>query len=100
MLKDDSLTYRILARRELELDDRDPWDEGMSIQVGILNTLQNICYLTELALWAKQNKPKEADKPKPPEMIHPPGWKPPKVKMASASEGRAFLQEIMAARSS
>lgn len=98
MLNDKSFTMRILRRREEELTDQDPWDEQMSVAVATLNTLQGISYLTELSLWAQQKKPKESDKPKPPDPIRPPGWKPPKPKMATAAEGRQFLQEMMNAR--
>lgn len=89
-LRRESLVVTEMLRRELDTDEG-LWDEQTHLLAGIHNVLQDIRYLDAVALWAKQKKPKEADKPKPPTPIRPPGWKPPKKKMATTKEAAAFF---------
>ena len=93
-LKKDSRVVKELTRRHLELDPgEEPWSDDKCLQVDIFNALHTLCFLTEYKMWASQDKKdrKSADKPQPPEMVRPPGWKPPKKKIATNREVRSFL---------
>lgn len=80
------------AKQELGLADGETtWDEKEALSGGIYNLLQDIHYMSAVNMWAKQKKPKQKDKPVPPEMLRPPGWKPPKPKMATNKEAMEFF---------
>jgi len=94
--KPKTLLYNAVTRREN--NGEVPWDDPTQLLMVIANGVNEMTYLQAHKMWGDQEekKRKEADKPKPPERILPPGYVAPKPKMlTTASEVRDYMASLM-----
>lgn len=83
-LGEDSLVAKELSRRANH--DEPVWSEGMQLLAHAVNLLAGIQYYLGVQIWAKQQNPKDSDKPEVPVPIRPPGWRPEPVRMSTDEE--------------
>jgi len=65
------------------------WNEQTYMIADIVNGVRTLSHLVNLQLWSKQKNP--GQQPEAPELIHEPGYVPPKKKIGGAMEAARLL---------